>query len=601
MIIVNTAKKIMALLSPQELKQAYLLLGMILIMALLDTVGVASIMPFIAVLSDPNVVNNNRYLHSIYIFLDFNTTESFLFFLGLAVFSLLVLSIVFKSFTTYVMLRYTYMREYSIGNKLVMGYLYQPYEWFLNRHSAELGKSVLSEVSLVVGGVIIPLIQLLVHISVAAFLLILLIIVDPLLAITVAMCLGTAYTAIYLLLRKYLSKIGKENVEANQQRYRSVQEAFGGIKDVKISGLEKIFQQRFEEPAKRFAKTQAAQQVTAQTPRYLLEIIAFGGIMLVALFIISRSDGLNKALPVLSLYAFAGYRLMPSLQQIYAQLNSLRFRTAALDNIHNDLKQLSFNSQNITKSVQKPLIIKQGLQLNSIYYTYPNTSRKALNRTSLNIPVHNTIGIVGSTGSGKTTTADIILGLLQPNKGQLLVDNIPIKSDNMRAWQSAIGYVPQSIFLSDRSVASNIAFGMPEKDIDLKAVERAARIANLHDFVISNMPEGYNTTVGERGVRLSGGQRQRIGIARALYHDPQVTVKVAETRAVYITEQVVMEAVHNLANRKTIILIAHRLTTVRECDRIYLLENGKVVGEGSFDELVETNSHFKDMINPDAE
>ncbi|EWG99105.1 hypothetical protein Q427_26930 [Halomonas sp. BC04] len=242
--------------------------------------------------------------------------------------------------------------------------------------------------------------------------------------------------------------------------------------------------------------------------------------------------------------------------------------------------------------------LSRGIRLEDITYRYPQAERPALDQLSLEIPARTTVGLVGSTGSGKTTTVDIILGLLTSQHGQLVVDGTPITADNVRAWQRAIGYVPQHIYLADDTVAANIAFGLPADKIDMQAVERAARIANLHDFVVNDMDHGYDTQVGERGVRLSGGQRQRIGIARALYRDPEVLVLDEATSALdNITEQAVMEAVHNLGHRKTIILIAHRLSTVEACDRIFLLKHGRLDGTGRYDELLADNANFQSMVN----
>jgi ABC-type multidrug transport system fused ATPase/permease subunit len=286
---------------------------------------------------------------------------------------------------------------------------------------------------------------------------------------------------------------------------------------------------------------------------------------------------------------------MPALQQTYSALTQLRYVTAALDDLHADLTSLK-PAGKLTSD--QPLPLKEEIRLDSMSYTYPNAAQPSLKGMSLRIKANTTVGLVGSTGCGKTTTVDVILGLLDPQEGSLLVDGQVIDDHNRRAWQRSLGYVPQQIYLADDTVAANIALGMDPKDISLEAVERAAKIANLHEFVVQDLSEGYQTTIGERGVRLSGGQRQRIGIARALYHNPQVLILDEATSALdNLTEQAVMEAVHNLGKEITIILIAHRLSTVKECDTIFLLDKGELKAQGSFDELMQTSEPFRAMAS----
>jgi len=284
---------------------------------------------------------------------------------------------------------------------------------------------------------------------------------------------------------------------------------------------------------------------------------------------------------------------MPALQQIYGALTQLKFAGPALEALHKDLMSLQPAGPNTQQSAMP---LTQAITLNHIVYRYPKAAAPALKGISLSIPAKSTVGLVGATGSGKTTTVDLILGLLDAQEGSLAIDGQQITDHNKRAWQRAIGYVPQQIYLADDTVAANIAFGIEPEQIDQAAVERAAKIANLHEFVIGELPQGYATTVGERGVRLSGGQRQRIGIARALYHNPQVLMLDEATSALdNLTEQAVMEAVHNLGHEITVILIAHRLSTVKECDTIFLLEKGEVKGHGRFEELAQTNERFQAM------
>jgi len=573
---------------------------MILVMALLDTIGVASILPFMTVLANPDTIHSNQYLSYVYVTLGFTSSRSFLLFLGTSVLTILLFSITFRAITTYAQLRFTMMQEYSLARQLVSGYLHQPYEWFLNRNSSDLGKTVLSEVSQVISSCITPMMQVVAQISVVIALTTLLIITDPILSLIVSSVLIIAYGTIYGSLRKYLGKIGADRVAANQERYRAVAEAFGGIKDVKIAGQEKTFLNRFETPAKRFASHQATASIIGQLPRFLLEAIAFGGMILLVLYLMGTGQNFQSILPVLTLYAFAAYRLLPALQIMYQHITALRFSSKALDALYEDMKNLSEVKYSEISSFQK-LKIKNEISLENITYTYPGVKEPSIKDMNIHIAANSIVGLVGTTGSGKTTTIDLILGLLSPQKGKLKVDSMTINLDNVRSWYRTIGYVPQHIHLTDDTVAANIAFGVPKEEINQNSVIRAARIANLHDFVISQLPEGYDTEIGERGVRLSGGQRQRIGIARALYHNPQVLILDEATSALdNLTEKAVMEAIHNLGHEITIILIAHRLSTVRNCDVIYFLEKGQIRSHGSFDELLVQSKDFRNMVGMPA-
>jgi ABC-type multidrug transport system fused ATPase/permease subunit len=592
----QTLKKIIYLLSPSERKRVSLLMIMILITAILDIISVASIMPFMAVLSNPDLVTSNNMLNTLFnassIF-GVENIQQFLFFLGILVFVLLVFSLLFKALTIYAKVRFTEMRQYSIGKLLIEGYLNQPYKWFLNRNSAELGKSILSEVGMVVGRGLTSMIDLIAQIIVTLMIITLLTLVDPKITMIVCITFGGAYTLVYKLTRTYLIRIGKERVKANHLRFNAVSEAFGAAKEVKVGGLEQIYINRFAVPAQTFARHQSSVNVVSQLPRFVLEVIAFGGILLLILYLMAQSGAFNKAIPILALYAFAGYRLMPAIQQIYYSITQLRFVAPALDTLYDDLKSLQ--PLNRDKSITT-LPINKFISMKNISFNYPNISRTALIDINLSIPVRSTVGLVGATGSGKTTTLDIILGLLEAQQGTLEVDGQVINKNNCRAWQRSIGYVPQQIYLADDTVAANIAFGTEPKYIDKNAVERAAKIANIHEFVINELPLQYQTTVGERGVRLSGGQRQRIGIARALYHNPQVLILDEATSALdNLTEQAVMQAINNLHKNITIIIVAHRLSTVKKCDNIFVLDKGKLHFEGVFDELVKNSSLFRKL------
>ena len=591
----KTLKKLLDLLTVPERKRAGSLVGVILVMAMLDMVGVASIMPFMAVLANPELVATNAFLNAAYTKLGFTDPQQFLLALGILVFVLLVVSLAFKALTTYAQLRFTFMREYSIGKRLVESYLHQPYSWFLSRHSADLGKNILSEVSTVGANGVLPMMNLIAQGATGIALLTLLILIDPKLALIVGLTLSSAYALVFIATQRLLTRLGTERVKANQSRFTTLSEAFGASKEVKVGGLEQAYIQRFADPAQTYALHTATSQVIGQLPRFALEAIAFGGMLLVVLYLMVQSGSFASALPIIGLYAFAGYRLMPALQQIYGAVTQMRFAAPAIDALHADLMSLQPAHPNPSQDI---ISLQQAITLNQIQYRYPNAPKLALKNLSLTIPAKSTVGLVGATGSGKTTTVDLILGLLEAQEGTLEVDGKAITEHNKRAWQRAIGYVPQQIYLAHDTVAANIAFGLEAKDIDQSSVERAAKIANLHDFVANDLPQQYQTTVGERGVRLSGGQRQRIGIARALYHNPSVLVLDEATSALdNLTEQIVMEAVHNLSHNITIILIAHRLTTVRECDQIFLLEKGDVKARGTFKELLEKSDQFRAMAS----
>ena len=596
----QTFKKLIFLLSSFERKQVSLLLIMVIMMAFIDMVGVASILPFMAVLSNPSLIDTNIILNSMFKVANsfgVNSNYEFLFTLGCMVFVLLIISLIFKAATTYMQIRFVQMREHSIGKRLVEGYLHQPYSWFLSRHSADLGKNILSEIGQLTGGGIAPLIELISKGILALAIITLLIIANPKLALIVAFSLGTSYLITFYFVRKKLKNIGEEKLINNRLRYTSISDAFGAVKEVKIGGLEEIYTKNFSKYAEIYARSFANSQVIAQLPRYILEAIAFGGILLILLYMITQTGSFNDSLPIISLYILGGYRLMPALQQMYVSFTGLSFIGPSLDKIYDEIKNLESNDRVQNHDV---LTFNKLISLKNITYSYPNTTKKVIKDISLSISKNFTVGFAGSTGSGKTTTVDIILGLLRAQKGTLEVDGKIITEQNSKAWQKFIGYVPQNIYLSDDTIAANIAFGIESKEINQNIVDKVAKIANLHNFIIDDLPNKYQTIIGERGARLSGGQRQRIGIARALYHNPKILVLDEATSALdNQTEKAVMDALNNLKKEITIIIITHRLSTLKNCDRIFLLEKGELKNAGTFQELIEVDESFRVSIGQD--
>ena len=588
----NIYLTVIAMLVPAERRDAMLMLIVILIMALLEVAGVASIMPFMALLADPQLVEKNVYLRQVSEYLGVSSSRDFLFYVGLATFCVLVASLLFKALAIFIQQRFSLLLEYQISSRLVKGYLYQEYTWFLGRNSADLGKTILSEVGTVVGSGVLPLITLVTNSVSVALLILMLFLVDSQTASIVSGVCVLSYGLIYLLLRGFLGNLGAQRVVANKRRFEAVGEAFGAVKEIKASSLEGMYVERFKAPALVFAKHRSIARVVALLPRYALEAMAFGGLLIVVLSLLGRGEAIHTTLPLLTLYAFAGYRLMPAVQQIYASLTSLNFASAAIKELYEELRilpKLPFESIGGVA-----MDFKNSLVFSNVSYKYPTADKLAVEDLNFLIPAHSFFGFVGTTGGGKTTIIDLILGLLEPTKGTLLVDGITITPDNRRQWQQIIGYVPQQIFLADASILANIAFGLEPKEIDTQLAERVAKIACLHDFVVNETSNGYQTRVGEGGVRLSGGQRQRIGIARALYRRPSVLVLDEATSALdNITERHVMEAIRRLDGPITLVVIAHRLNTVRSCDHIAFVKNGKLMEVGSYNGLIKTNDEFR--------
>ena len=372
-----------------------------------------------------------------------------------------------------------------------------------------------------------------------------------------------------------------------------------GIKDIKVLGREKFFFDSFSTHSYRANYNQAIYQIVSQLPRYALEMIAFGGILLIVLYFIALRQNTENIIPLIALYAFAGYRLMPALQGVFGGMTSLKFNIHVLHRIIEALQdemQYERVTEEWEKEENRVLDLSDRIDMKNIVYTYPGSEKKVLDGLDLTIFSNTTVGLVGTTGAGKTTLVDILLGLFQPDNGSLTIDGVDLTQQNCRSWRRNVGYVPQNIFLCDDSVICNIAFGVKRENIVFSDVEKAARLADIHDFIINELPDGYETVIGERGVRLSGGQRQRLGIARAMYHDPDVIIMDEATSSLDgVTEDNIIKAIHMLSKKKTIIMIAHRLKTLHECDIIHFLNKGKLYASGTYQELFATCSLFKEL------
>lgn len=602
MIDRSVLKKGWALLDRREQRSAVLTLIIIILSAFASAAIVGSIMPFLTVLSDPSRIQTNGTLAWLYEVGGFTDNYSFLVFLGIASFVVIVTSCLVLVLKTYAVARFSMLRVHSISKRLIGSYLGQSYDFFLHRHSGEMTKRIVAESQLVVGQFMRPAAEGLASLLTVMAIVGLLIWVNREVALSALFVFGGCYLLVYTLVRRRLAALGKIRVDANGKRFRIASEALSGVKEIKLLGRERDYVTRYSGPSLEMARAMVKSAVLSTVPQYALQGIVLGGVILLCLVLMSPSEMVSKetlgsVLPTLGVFALAGLRLMPEFQRLYRSLAELQGATAAVEEVHRDLVTLG-SAEGPPKAPATALGLKKNLVIDNIQYTYPSAEKAGLRDISFEISAGEKIGVVGSSGAGKTTLADILLGLLQPAEGALVVDGTRIDADNVRAWQKSVGYVPQNIFLADASVAENIALGVPEDEIDEKQVRASAENAQLDTFVLSELPDGYNTHVGERGVRLSGGQRQRIGIARALYHDADLIVFDEATSALdNLTEKQVMTSVEALPGDKTVLMIAHRLSTVRICDRIIVLDHGRLADFGTWDALMERCPQFQQLIS----
>lgn len=573
-------------------------------MALLETASVASVMPFLSVLGDPNMIGSNDYISKLFLYsqnIGVVSTNHFMIFLGVSSFVLIIISAFYRTITLFSMNNFVEMCRHSISSRLLESYLSQSYSFFISRHSSDMTKTILSEVDQLTGTTFRPVFAMFANSLVFLALTIFVIIVNPFLAIGTAGLLCFLYLLVFLLLKSKLGFLGQRRVSANEQRFLTAGEALLGIKYVKVLGCERSYVSKFKISSFEFAKSVASHQTLNQIPKYLIEAFSFGGIIVIVLFLmlVYYKDSLNalgSILPVIGLYAFSAYRLQPALQAIFSGVSSLRYGTASVDKIYSDIKKEIINKKD-TEKICSRLQIKEKISLQNLSFKYSNSNLSALQDINLVIPVGNSIALVGQTGSGKTTLVDVLLGLLHPSTGCIKVDGLEISEKNRRSWQMSLGYVPQDIFLTDTSLSENIALGLDPKEINYDQVRKCARMAQIESFIENELPQKYDTRVGDRGIRLSGGQKQRIGIARALYHDPDILIFDEATSALdSVTENSVMQSIESLSKKKTVIIIAHRLSTVKNCDEILLLDKGKIVEQGTYDDLANESLIFKDLI-----
>lgn len=559
-------QKLWGILTPQERRKTIIMLALVTVMAMAETGGVISIMPFLAVLARTDVIFENSWLNWAYTTFNFTSSKDFMQALGVLSIAMVVGSSLFKTITLHIVNRFVFFLRHHLSVRLLERYLQQPYEFFLMHNSSLLSRNVLSEIDELLNGLIKPISQLIAQGAVVVAMLVLLFVYNPVTAVFIVLSVSALYGAIYLLVRKRLNRIGHERQLSNGKRFQACNEVLGGIKDVKITQTSDMYLKQFSSSSRNFARHQATAETLAQSPLYIVEAVGYTGLIILALILMVTSNDIAHVLPALGLYGFAAFRLLPSAQIMYRGLAQLKFSSASLDVLYQGLSLLS----QTPKEEIKPLPLKHEIRLENIHYAYPSTpDKKVFNGLNLTIKVNTSLGIKGTSGTGKSTLMDILLGLLQGQQGKLYVDDIEISLNNVQAWQKSIGYVPQHIFLADATVAENIAFGIPKEHINQVALEKAAKAAQIHHFVENNLEQGYQTILGERGIRLSGGQRQRIGIARALYHDPSVLLMDEATSALDDeTEITLNNAIDNLSGSKTLIIISHRHSSLKNCNNI---------------------------------
>ena len=594
-------KKLFSLLSPSQRRNLFLLQFLVIFMAFAEIASVFSIGPFMALIGNLDQLNGDGLIAEAYKFSGITDQNNFIIAFGATVISILTLSALISTFTLWRLAMYGAKVGADLGNRLFSYYMNESWLFHSQRNSSDLVNKISVETTRVTGSIILQLMYLNAKVTLVLFLCVSIFILDPKIALSGVAIFSFAYLFIYRLVKKQLELNGNMHTQGNRARFQLMSEGFGGIKEILLLGRQNFFKKRFFIASEDFFYAWGNSQVLSSVPKYFMELVSFSAaVLLVMYFLVSNQGNLEIILPMVSIYALAGFKLLPAFQQIYFSISTIQANIASYENIKSDLKSSAikysnYNYEDDALVSSESISFSKAITLSNISFSYPETSESLISNLSIEFPKNQVIGLVGPSGSGKSTIIDILMGLVEPDAGELVVDSSALNLLQKRALQNSIGFVSQSIYLADSSIKENIAFGIPPDLIVNTDITRALKLANLED-VIQSLPNGVDTFVGERGVQLSGGQRQRIGIARALYNDPEILVFDEATSSLDgLTEKNIMKAIDSFAGQKTIILIAHRLSTVMNCNLIYYMENGKIIDQGTYQYLIESNANFKQM------
>ena len=579
-------KKLMVLLDGRQKRIMVLLVFLMLIGAVLETLGVSLVIPVMNVVMDEHAVENNKYLQVIcdILRIEYNDTRKLMIFTMLALIGVFVVKNIFLFIQQKAQLRFVYTNQFATSRRMMINFMERPYEYYLNADTSVIQRSITSDVNNMYG-LILALLQLFSEAIVFVCLVLVSLATDVWMTVTVTLLLVVVLATIKGILKPIMKKAGEENQDYYSGLYKWIDQSVMGIKEIKVANKENYFINEYAKCGAGYVSAVQRYNLYNATPRLLIETVAIAGMILYMMFQILQGTAVSEIVPQVAALAVAAMRLIPCANRINNHLTSISyfepFFMGVSDNLQEEITDESINyDENAYKQKAKvdKLEIKEKIELKDIVYKYPNTEVLIFDHADMEIPVGKSVGIVGTSGAGKTTVVDILLGLLRLQSGEILADGVEVR-EHYQSWLKNIGYIPQSIFMIDSTIRKNVAFGYADEDIDDEKVWRALKEAQLDEFV-RGLPEGLDTSIGERGIRISGGQRQRIGIARALFEDPEVLVLDEATSALdNETEAAIMDSINRLHGKKTLIIIAHRLQTIEKCDMVYRVENGKVARE----------------------
>jgi len=579
-------KKLMVLLDKKQKQKMVVLVFLMLIGAILETLGVSLIYPVVKVVMEENAVEKSRYLQVIcdVFHIAYSNTRGLMILVMTGLIGVFALKNIFLFFQQKVQLKFVYTNQFATSRRMMINFMQRPYEYYLNADTSVIQRSITSDVNNMYG-LILSLLQLVSEMIVFVCLVIVSLVTDVWMSITVAVLLVSALLIIKCILKPIMRKAGEENQDYYSGLYKWIDQSVMGIKEIKIANKESYFINEYAKCGAGYVNAVQRYNLYNATPRLLIETIAIAGMILYVLASLLKGEDVSNILPQISLLAVAAMRLIPCANRINNYLTSIAyfepFFMGVSDNLQEEIRDESINYDEAAyrKKVQvEKLEIRDKIELKDIVYKYPNTDVLIFDHANMEIPVGQSVGIVGTSGAGKTTIVDIMLGLLRIQNGQILADKVEVR-EHYQSFLKNVGYIPQTIFMIDSTIRKNVAFGYADEDIDDEKVWRALEEAQLDEFV-RGLPEGLDTSIGERGIRISGGQRQRIGIARALFEDPEVLVLDEATSALdNETEAAIMDSINRLHGRKTLVIIAHRLQTIEKCDMVYRVDKGKATRE----------------------